>query len=267
MISGPLPTRCSGAVETMARLVLTLLLVAMLAVPAPLRADPASFGNWAAAVVAGDWRAADGQATDAFENARRDMAAALVTAGFRPENIRQFSPDPYTPGVLETNADRLNAAMRDVASKTRGGCLFYVTTHGSPDGFLILGHKNILKPADLDLMLDLTCSLRPTVIILSACFSGMFIPELEAGNRLILTAASKDRSSFGCGVNERYPYFDDCLISVLPKVADLAALAASAGTCVSAREKRERMSPPSNPQVSMGIDMRTLVPTLSLRPE
>ena len=258
---------CSGVADAVVRTFFSLLLAIVLVGPAPLRADPASFGTWAAAVVAGDWRAADGQATDAFENARRDMAAALVRAGFRPENIRQFSPDPYTPGVLETNASLLNSAMSDIASKTRGGCLFYVTSHGSPDGFLVLGHKNVLKPADLDLMLDLTCSLRPTVVIVSACFSGMFIPELEAGNRLILTAASKDRSSFGCGVNERYPYFDDCLISVLPKVADLAALAAGATSCVSAREKRERVSPPSNPQVSMGIDMRALVPTLSLRPD
>ena len=246
---------------------LITIMFAVIFMPAMARADPASFGDWAVAVVAGDWRAADGQATDAFENARRDMATALVRAGFRPENIRQFSPDPYSPGVMETNVSLLNSAMRDVASKTKGGCLFYVTSHGSPDGFLILGHKSTLKPADLDLMLDLTCSLRPTVVILSACFSGLFIPELEAENRLILTAASKDRSSFGCGVNERYPYFDDCLISVLPTAVDFAALATGARTCVTAREKRERVTPPSNPQVSMGVDMRALIPTLSLRPK
>ncbi len=243
------------------------ILLALLLVPGAARADPASFGNWAAVIVAGDWRAAGGEATDAFENARRDIASALVNAGFRPENIRQFSPDPFTPGVLETSASLINSAMSDVARKTGGGCLFYVTSHGSPDGFIVLGHKNILKPADLDLLLDLTCSLRPTVVILSACFSGTFIPELEAENRLILTAASKDRSSFGCGVNERYPYFDDCLISVLPTAVDFAALATAARTCVTAREKRERVSPPSNPQVSIGIDMQALVPTLSLRPK
>lgn len=243
------------------------LVLALLLGPGTARADPASFGNWAVAVVAGDWRAAGGQATDAFENARRDMTSALVSAGFRPENIRQFSPDPFSPGVLQTGTDDLNKGWSDVVSKTKGGCLFYVTSHGSPDGFIILGHKNILKPADLDLLLDLTCSLRPTVVILSACFSGTFIPELEAENRLILTAASKDRSSFGCGVNERYPYFDDCLISVLPSAVDFAALATAARTCVTVREKRERVSPPSNPQVSMGTEIQALVPKLSLRPK
>ena len=37
----------------------------------------------------------------------------------------------------------------------------------------------------------------PTIIIISACFSGSLIPSLEAPNRIILTAASKDKALMG----------------------------------------------------------------------
>ncbi len=244
-------------------IVLILTLVAL----APARADPASFGNWAAAVIAGDWRASGGQPTDAFENTRKDVTAALIRAGFAPENIRQFSPDPYTPGVELTQESVLDQSWSKLTAKAQGGCLFYVSSHGVPGGQIVLGHKDMLNAGALDLLLDLTCSFRPTVVVLSACFSGAFVPLLEAENRLILTAARPDRTSFGCGVDNRYPFFDDCILQSLPVSTDFAALAAAARSCVAAREKKERVAPPSEPQLSMGSDIKALVPKLSLRPK
>jgi hypothetical protein len=47
----------------------------------------------------------------------------------------------------------------------------------------------------------------PTAIILSACFSGSFLPALAAPNRLIFTAAAADRNSFGCDYHEDNTYF------------------------------------------------------------
>ena len=48
-----------------------------LAVPAGA-ATP--FQNWAAVVVAGDFHAHDGQASEGFDNARRDVSRALAAA-------------------------------------------------------------------------------------------------------------------------------------------------------------------------------------------
>ena len=52
------------------------------------------FGDWAAVVVAGDWHAHSGGPSEAFDNARRDVAQALSAPGFAPANLRQFSVRP-----------------------------------------------------------------------------------------------------------------------------------------------------------------------------
>jgi hypothetical protein len=61
---------------------------------APTASTAGSFSDWAAIVVAGDWHAHSGGPTEAFDNARRDVAAQLPAMGFSPANIRQFSTRP-----------------------------------------------------------------------------------------------------------------------------------------------------------------------------
>src|SRR5688500_667436 len=95
------------------------------AAPAP------SFGDWAAVVVAGDWRAADGGDTRAFENARRDVAGALLRTGFAAGHVRTFGVGARERGVPETSESAVAAGLRAAAAAARGGCLVYLTSHGS----------------------------------------------------------------------------------------------------------------------------------------
>ena len=243
---------------------LLLLLLALLALPAEARAGKAAFGDWAAAVVAGDWRGANGLRIDAFDNARRDVTNALIAAGFQPANVRQFSPDTRQ-GVLDATPDGLSKTWFELTRQAPAGCLLYVTSHGTP-GRIVMG-KRELRPRDIDVMLDFSCAGRPTIVVLSACYAGSFIPTLAEPNRLVLTAARADRSSFGCGAGFDYPVFDACVLKALPSAPDFAALAASARTCVAAREKAEKLVPPSEPQVSLGEDIARLMPRLSLKPD
>jgi hypothetical protein len=101
------------------------------------------------------------------------------------------------------------------------------------------------------------------VVILSACFSGVFIPALADSNRVILTAARPDRTSFGCTQNDKYPYYDDCILSSFPQVSDFAALAAAARVCVGQREIKEGAKPPSEPQLFIGAGIRPYLPFYS----
>lgn len=241
-----------------------LLLGFFLLLAAPAQAGKAAFGDWAAAVVAGDGYDSDGRPIAAFDNARRDIAAALAGAGFAAGNLHQFSTDPKE-GVLPATPDALSKAWTEATARATAGCLLYVTSHGVP-GRLVIGDR-LMRPGDLDALLDATCANRPTVLVLSACYSGSFIPKLRAPNRLVLTAARADRSSFGCGTGFVYPVFDDCVLKALPTVPHFSALAVSARTCVLAREKRDRLAPPSQPQVALGEDMAKLIPSLSLRPD
>ena len=243
---------------------LLLLIAILLALPTTARAGQATFGNWAAAVVAGDWRGSNGLRIDAFDNARRDLAQALIGVGFVRANVREFSTDERQ-GVQPATLDDLSKSWFELTRQAPAGCLLYVTSHGTP-GRIVMGKREV-RPRDIDVMLDFTCANRPTVVVLSACYSGSFIPTLAGPNRLVLTAARADRSSFGCGAGFDYPVFDACVLKALPKAADFAALAASARSCVAAREMAEKLVPPSEPQMSVGEGMTKLVPQLSLKPD
>jgi hypothetical protein len=221
--------------------------------PTAGRAASSDFANWAAVVVAGDYHAHDGGPTEAFDNARRDVGRALVAAGFDPANIQEFSvrPERYpNEKVLPSTVSYIKGGLEHLAAQARGGCLLYFSSHGAPEG-IVLGDA-LFSPAGLSRMVDDVCGSRPTVVILSACFSGVFIPALADANRVILTAARPDRTSFGCTQNDKYPYYDDCILSSFPQVTNFAALAATARACVGKREIKEGASPPSEPQLSIG---------------
>jgi len=230
-----------------------LLCLLFAALPAAAGAASSDFANWAAVVVAGDFHAHDGGPTEAFDNARRDVTQALINAGFTPDNIQQFSmrPERYpNEKVLPAQPNIIGGALQHLAGQAKDGCLLYFSSHGSPDGIAL--NNALFSPAGLSRMVDDICGQRPTVVILSACFSGVFIPSLRDANRVILTAARPDRTSFGCTQNDKYPYYDDCIISSFPQVSNFAALAALARSCVSVREIKEGAKPPSEPQLSIG---------------
>lgn len=242
-----------------ARLILVIagLLLALASVPA--RAGP--FSDWTAVVIAGDWQGSGGGPTEAFDNARRDVARALGRVGFEPQNLRQFSTRPEQDAATRpepSDIKNIYDAMAELTGKATGGCLFYVTSHGTPKGAIV--GKGMLAPSVLAAMLDRTCGRRPTIVVISACFSGVFVPQLAAANRMVLTAARPDRTSFGCGESDRYPFFDECFLQAMPKSPDFSALGASVRDCVRRREIAEKVSPPSEPQVYVGAELRPILP-------
>jgi hypothetical protein len=225
------------------------------------------FNDWSAIVVAGDWRSGDGRHTEAFDNARRDVAATLVALGVKPENITQLStrPDGDAAASARLTPRAMVEGMRASAARTRGGCLVYYTSHGSPDGVVldIMGRVNLLSPKDLALFLDNTCPGRPAIVFVSACYSGVFVPHLQGPQRMVMTAARGDRSSFGCSTDDKYPFFDDCFLQSVGKARNFPALAPAIQACVARKETDLGLGPPSEPQVSIGPDLRL---SLSMMP-
>nr|WP_304168549.1 C13 family peptidase [Phenylobacterium aquaticum] len=219
------------------------------------------FANWAAVVVAGDWHAHSGGPSEAFDNARHDVVGELERIGFEKANLRQFSvrPERYKDtGLAKSDPEGIYNALVELTAKGTEGCLVYFSSHGAPTGVVV--DQKILPPGILGAILDRTCGARPTVVVISACFSGVFIPELAQPNRMVLTAARPDRTSFGCGEADRYPYFDDCFLQSTPQAHDFPGLAAAVRTCVAAREIKEGMKPPSEPQLFIGPQLRPLLP-------
>jgi hypothetical protein len=249
----------------MARL---LRLIAMLVGICLATAGPVSaasrFADWSAVVVAGDSQGAEGGPTEAFDNARRDVSEALLRVGFERRNLLQFSVNPgrYRDArPAKSELEGIYGAMADLSEQATGGCLVYFTSHGVPEGVIV--GEEILPPGILGAMLDETCGARPTVVVISACFSGVFVKPLAKPNRMVLTAARSDRTSFGCGEADKYPYFDDCVLRSMPTVRDFAGLGPAVRACVAAREKAERVRPPSEPQLWIGAKLK---PLLALSP-
>jgi hypothetical protein len=234
-------------------------LIAWLASALPVAASP--FTHWAAIIVAGDWRAHDGAPSHVFDNARRDLTSAFIRAGFSPENIMQFSvhearggaegPMPSTPANI---ADGLHL----LTQKATDGCLVYFTSHGAPDGVVV--GDGLWPPSMMADLIDQTCGKRPTVVVVSACFSGIFVSTVGGSNRMVLTAARPDRASFGCGQEDRYTYFDACILDELPGAHDFLALGLAAQACVARREQALNASPPSEPQLDVGVNLRPDLP-------
>jgi len=244
-----------------------LTLVAVLA-PVAVVAGASPFSNWAAIIVAGDFHASHTNSpTETFDNARRDMALELQRKGFQPSNLRQFSvrPERYSDTKpLKADLRPIYEALRDLTAQGSTGCLIYLTSHGAPQGVVLGDH--LLPPGMLDSLIGQTCGERPTVVIISACFSGVFVPALAERNRMIITAARPDRSSFGCSESNKYPYFDECLLKVLPDAHDFVALGPAVKACVARRENAEGLEPPSEPQVSIGAALRPILPLMAFPP-
>lgn len=99
----------------------------------------------------------------------------------------------------------------------------------------------------------------PTLVIISACRSGSFIPALRAPNRVIITAAAADRNSFGCGANNRTTNFMNALFGErLDPKQSLKQMVTTAQVRVDSMEKRFGLLA-SLPQLDTGEKMQAFV--------
>jgi len=128
-----------------------------------------------------------------------------------------------------------------------------LTSHGSQDGVAVQAGRRveILSPADLALMLNRS-GVRHRVVIISACYSGVFLGPLASDDTLVITAADSDHASFGCRDKVKWTYFGDAFFNTaLRHAADLRSAFAAARTLVGMREMRYGLTP-SNPQIAGG---------------
>ena len=242
---------------------LIIVLVAVLgfaaAAQAQTTAPPGRFAGWTSAIVAADWRDGANRPIQAFDNARRDLVKGFLAAGFPRDTMVDYSlrPDAPQPVSASTALQGINAA----AARGTAGCLLYFTSHGAPTA-MVFGETRRMTPDMMANVVRTSCGTRPTVVIVSACYSGIFINALAAPNRMVLTAASRERTSFGCGADETYPWFDGCVIETLPTAGDFLALAAGTRACVARKETALGATPPSDPQMFVGAEMQMRLPTL-----
>lgn len=94
---------------------------------------------------------------------------------------------------------------------------------------------------------------KPLMVVMSACHSGSFLTPLAAPNRIVIAAAASDRSSFGCNFQSTNTYFIDALFNQpAPRDLSIVQMMDRAKIDVDQREKKQKLSPPSLPDLSVG---------------
>lgn len=131
----------------------------------------------------------------------------------------------------------------------------YLSSHGLDDSSVYLhtgpDQEDYLAPEDLAQLLD-EAKIGNAVIVVSACYSGGFVPVLKAPDRMVITAARRDRPSFGCGNSDSATWFGRAfLVEALNATDDFAAAYGMARDTVRRREKQEGERP-SHPQFAVG---------------
>jgi hypothetical protein len=135
-----------------------------------------------------------------------------------------------------------------------------LTSHGSPAGLAVKAgsRQETLSPPALVTMLNNT-GVRHRVVIISACYSGVFIRRLADADTLVITAADAEHSSFGCRDRAQWTYFGDAFFNTaLRRTTNLKDAFALAGTLIRQRELRNGFTP-SNPQMSGGENIDPLL--------
>lgn len=245
-------------IRTVVATVVALVLTACASTPHVPQGPRSPFDGWAGAMVAADWRTSRGQPIAAFDNSRRDITAAMLAEGFERRNFVDYTMRPDAPDAA--TGSQVLAGITETARRATIGCFLYFSSHGNQRG-IVWGTEGQLSPTRMGELVNQWCGDRPTVVVVSACFSGVFIPALQGPNRMVMTAARRDRSSFGCSEDATYPYFDGCFLESLPDATDFIDLSERTRSCVSRRETAEGLRPASEPQVFVGGDIRPLLTT------
>ena len=135
--------------------------------------------------------------------------------------------------------------------------VLYSTSHGSKELGLVYrdGEEGfgMIAPKRLKLLLD-ELNFKRRILLLSACYSGIFVPELADDDSVILTAASSNRPSFGCTPGNDWTFFGDALVNHAMRKSQPMAKAAEEATALISMWEAKLGLEPSNPQVSIGED-------------
>jgi hypothetical protein len=192
---------------------------------------------------------------------REATGAAEVVAGRFGSGSIDVRYNSKTGGgaTIQALAKSLLAAAYGL--DTENDILFLIlTSHGSPDGLAVKAGRfmQTLTPSNLAEMLART-GVRHKVVVISACYSGVFIPHLATPDVLVITAADAEHSSFGCQDKARWTYFGDAFFNVaLRQAKSLKDAYVIARALVRKRELSDHFKP-SNPLLAGGANVQPLL--------
>lgn len=172
-----------------------------------------------------------------------------------------------SPRLTDPSVDVMEREIAQMAADAVDGqdvVVVMLTSHGSPDLMAVKpspdGPVSAVSADGLAEFLSPLSNDRQ-ILILQACFSGSLIDELRSPNRIIMTAASADRSSFGCNPDSDNTWFIKSLNRAMSEVGAQGGsweqVFARTRALVAADEAAAGF-PASNPQRFVGSNMRDI---------
>src|SRR3984893_8437978 len=144
----------------------------------------------------------------------------------------------------------LNYALQGLAERMDTGkdVLFLsISSPGSQEHSIVVSNSGFpltsLTAEDLEEALR-ESGIQWRVILISACYAGGFIDALRDPKTIVITAAAKDRTSFGCSNDSDLTYFGEAFYrDALPGAKSLRDAFEEAKKAIAEREHREHESP------------------------
>jgi hypothetical protein len=158
------------------------------------------------------------------------------------------------PVANRTNFAAAVHAVAGIMNRDEDVLLVFITSHGGPTGVgLVLADaiSAVLRPEHVESVLDRE-GIRNRVVIVSACYSGIFAKRLASPDSIVLTAADENSTSFGCSNERDWTYFGDAFFNQsLGENVPLEQAFEDAKAKISQWEARDEL-PPSSPQGHFG---------------
>ena len=142
----------------------------------------------------------------------------------------------------------------------------YLTSHGSKQKGLYVEFMpldlNMIDPISLKEILN-NSGIKYRILVISACYSGVFTEPLKDENTLIMTASAPDKQSFGCSNEGDFTYLGKALFEEqLSHSFSLLDAFRKAIESINKREKIEGLEP-SQPQLFVGEEIGKKLELLS----
>jgi len=155
------------------------------------------------------------------EFVQTEFARRFGTAGRTVSLVNSRNTVTSAPMATVTSIRQALKALASRMDREQDILFLFLTSHGSHDHELSLNQNGMelanLRATELAALLK-ESGIRWKVIVVSACYSGGFIPPLQDERTLVITAARRDRRSFGCADENDFTYFGRAFFKeALPK--------------------------------------------------
>jgi len=184
------------------------------------------------------------------------LAAIAAVLPIKNHIIRLINNSDTLQTVPLADLPNLRAAVHGIAQvmdKNEDVLILMMTSHGEKTGFALELPDGVAEvtPQQIAKALD-SEGIKNRVVIVSACFSGIFLPPLANADTIVMTASDAKNTSFGCAPERDWTYFGDAFFrQSLRPGSDFENSFNHARILIQGWELMDHV-PPSNPQGHFG---------------